>query len=183
MNELKFKYVVKALDEIKISKAYSLETIEDTTCMEETIYEELDECNVMCHDSTNCDCATPFWGNGEIIARLQFTGLIDKNGVVEIYEGDIIQMYSHSFDTNKHEKDTRMVYTSASGEIGHFKYDGDINDIRIVEHRMGTLGLYGKDGSSGAFTHFSNLNRSGQSIEVIGNIYEKPELLESNEKS
>ena len=88
--ELKFKYVVKAGDETKISRAYTLKEIEDNCCQEEVVFEELDECTVMDHNHINCDCSTPFYDGGEIIDRLQSINKIDINGI-EMLEGDKVR--------------------------------------------------------------------------------------------
>jgi len=109
------------------------------------------------------------------VVLMQDTGLKDKNRV-EIYEGDVIQIYRHCDMSNKYKKQKRSKFTTIG--VGHYQRCGDENDIREVVFEYGALLLYGKDGSTGAKTHFSNLSRPGQAIEVIGNIYENPDLLE-----
>lgn len=81
----------------------------------------------------------------------QFTGLLDKNGK-EIYEGDVV-------------KDIEFIGTyTITFELGCFGLKGN-ND---------SLGATGKRNSNfhkmGKFTQ-------GEKIQIIGNIYENPELI------
>lgn len=91
----------------------------------------------------------------------QFTGLKDKNGK-EIYEGDIILDNEITFD---------------------FITADNMGDVRIisrqhtVKYNQATCGLMRFNENSGYFTGNIGLySRDG--LEVIGNIYENPELLE-----
>jgi uncharacterized phage protein (TIGR01671 family) len=113
-------------------------------------------------DSTTCAVLT------ENIVLLQYTGLHDKNGK-EIYEGDIVQFNNNKVDLcqvcfgefpvydmeTEEVTDTtcgwyaKVIFTDALSQIEPFNYDRVINNQWI-----GTL-----------------------DIEVIGNIYENPELL------
>ena len=78
----------------------------------------------------------------------QFTGLLDKNGK-EIYEGDIVK--------------------SISGKIGY---------VIFLQQEMGYVVVW-----NNCDTRLGHRNRGGgyecdESIEVIGNIYDNPELVE-----
>ena len=87
------------------------------------------------------------------IKTMQYTGLQDENGV-DIYEGDIINLSYEYFDG--HFRDNEIVgkvcFEGSSFRMSYKKYD-EIREWRIDEPEI-------------------------LSIEVIGNIYENPELLE-----
>ena len=112
--------------------------------------------------------------NQVAVEVMQFTGLTDVNGV-EIYEGDIVQMYRHCDDLGSHKKAQRMIYRS---EGSHSVYTGMINNIMKVSYLFGSICLNAADGSSGLTRNFSSLARPGESMEVIGNTHQNPELLE-----
>jgi len=87
------------------------------------------------------------------VKLMQFTGLLDKNGK-EIYEGDIIKEYWEPCG------DDAVV----SGEyIGEVFYEDAGYWTRSKNHHHA-------------------ITESCESYEIIGNIYENPDLLKENEK-
>jgi uncharacterized phage protein (TIGR01671 family) len=99
----------------------------------------------------------------EYLTLMQYTGLEDKNGK-EIYEGDIIRKVPEDWPS-KSESDPRTLE----------QYLHDMSRVYVVEYQRDRFLL--------ALPHTSYQDRisGGQhgSIEVIGNIYENPELLEA----
>lgn len=89
----------------------------------------------------------------------QFTGLLDKQGK-EIYEGDIVKVWDLGFKDGNED-----------GEFGYYRLDRI--DVATMAHfptcwlEKESFGYEGEDLVSPEHT------------EVIGNIYENPELLET----
>ena len=88
---------------------------------------------------------------------MQYTGLKDKNGV-EIYEGDIIDFIFWMY--HEHESET------------HY-----IGKIDIDETLQASTFIFHQDGNSCFYALYELTFDSESDIEVIGNIYENPELL------
>lgn len=110
-------------------------------------------------EQTCCDFAYDIEGNSsdadmeEDIVLMQYTGLKDKNGV-EIFEGDILKLYD---ETNKESFEIAEVKWETNGDRGdHY---GHILGGLTVECYSSSYGIH-------------NTER-----EIIGNIYESPELL------
>ncbi len=90
---------------------------------------------------------------------MQYTGLKDRNGK-EIYEGDVLRF------------DPTLCYGITTGivEFSEFEY-GEGAD------RFGCLGWNIKDDGTRTGTAWTETFPEVRNIEVIGNIYENPELL------
>ena len=101
---------------------------------------------------------------------MQSTGLKDENGV-EIFEGDIVRFTYWWFDGNECESTLTgtMVYAD---DFMSFQLKGVKN--KEWERFTG----YEKD--KDYLTPFSELNFDEADFEVIGNIYETPNLLKEN---
>ena len=104
-----------------------------------------------CHEKW-IDCP-PGWEDGEEIYLMQFTGLLDKNGV-EIYEGDVVKYdYGNPLKRNIPNPKIREV-AFVDGMFCLLK------DDYHYESRLNTP-----------------LNNKVEECEVIGNIHEHPNLL------
>ena len=86
----------------------------------------------------------------------QYTGLKDKNGILtqEIYEGDVVLVRANGF--NDHKK--QVVFSSHRG-------------WGLPEREIQPGGMFNESDWEACFTY-----------EIIGNIYENPELLKGDAK-
>lgn len=108
------------------------------------------------HDKTRCVCgyAFDFYLEDEDATIMQSTGLLDKNGR-EIFEGDIVKRYRNPL----------------------FKAEWEYL-IEIVIKEKASLLLGRKFGKNFGTIPFDSPFAKSDLLEVIGNVYENPELLE-----
>jgi len=109
---------------------------------------------------------------GSTLLYQQFTGLLDKNGK-EIYEGDIV-LYP----------DTESEYVDVGVGSGLKVAETQVNSFGEVKFQEGTFGIICPKGSETLEKGFKSfwwiINEYGfelNELEVIGNIYENPELI------
>ncbi len=98
------------------------------------------------------------------IDLMQYTGLKDKNGV-EIYEGDVVRKVPEEWPS-KLDEDPRTLE----------QYLHDMSRVSVVEYQRDRFCLVRDE-------QYKDRISGGQhgSIEVIGNIYENPELLNGSD--
>lgn len=97
------------------------------------------------------------------VEYMQYTGLKDKNGV-KIYEGDIARLHQHYLDNGEKIEKNRIC------QVVLLSYDKD--KIPIAGFCIQT--------QNHNYIPISRLvGLHDESFEVIGNIYENPELLEA----
>lgn len=94
----------------------------------------------------------------------EFTGLHDKNGK-EIFEGDIC----YAVDIDRLENSDNIPEDCQGREIGRQEFKGPI------EYHDGIYFI----GEDGTLAMFAGQSDEDHYIEVIGNIYENPELLKA----
>lgn len=92
------------------------------------------------------------------IELMQYTGLKDKNGV-EIYEGDIVNIDTYSYEEPEFSGGFKVVYDEVKGMWLFVDLEDENNNYT-----------------------FENMNSYYiTEIEIIGNIYDNPELLKESE--
>jgi uncharacterized phage protein (TIGR01671 family) len=101
---------------------------------------------------------------------LQFTGLLDKNGK-EIYEGDILNLYCSSNKGHVVTATVEWLGVSFHAQIHNKKVRGGVPEREVEMWEM----------HSWCGTH-DCLTGWAHNLEIIGNIYENPELLTNQSK-
>ncbi len=111
--------------------------------------------------------------DGEDIELMQFIGLKDKNGV-EIYEGDIVKAINMS-----HNKEVLKEWT---GEVkyGHNNCCYGLNRKLNISNDLSVAVMQNFNYPLHNFMNFGCGIVPDIDLEVIGNIYENPELLEED---
>jgi len=103
---------------------------------------------------------------GKDIELMQYTGLKDKNGK-EIYEGDVLQLENSKCQIQKARILGTVIFSFSSFSI-------EIKRVDIWEKYL----IPPPEIDSVLWF----LNLSGKELEVIGNIYENPELLQAQKE-
>lgn len=130
------------------------------------------------------------------VVIMQYTGLKDKNGK-EIYEGDILKTTERQFKSEwpaydaELEKETEILFVAEFIE-GGYGFKNHFNKENLEGYARHTT-IYGNqyrwyfsDGKTRAFAHFNHHDFARRdfveynNFEVIGNIYENPELLKGD---
>lgn len=116
----------------------------------------------------------------EILKRysivMQFTGLLDKNGK-EIYEGDVAtfktseQGKEGQFYTETHQVVFHNGSFEANRPLSEWSVTGEYGSYRLKERHYAS--------PAPIASHRDNFYYKNWDFEIIGNIYENPELLNS----
>lgn len=187
MREIKFKFLVEQTIDNRFNYAFDISEKEFKEALEEGIKseEELDEIrSERCYElqkewdqnHSNEERYTKnkliidkaaIYGYGNIIRPygmevldiMQYTGLKDKNGT-EIYEGDIV---TYSVKGFKKINKTVMTFNEEHGAYLFGIYEG----VKMPCGKKTRMNKYTR--------------KSVNNVEVIGNIYENPELLKEGE--
>lgn len=99
----------------------------------------------------------------ENVEVMQYTGLKDKNDK-EIYEGDVIQ-FTWDSDSCWGKAGTYIGFVKFDGGVFEIVYIGKVREKRFRENME-------------CYDNIKSFMDWSQEVQVIGNIYERPELLQ-----
>ena len=112
------------------------------------------------------------WENIENYEIMQFTGLYDKNGT-PIYEGDIVTGQSFESSMLNHWK---------SGILKHLDYEVEyVPEMYVIKYHEASFKTFDLKGKWVAVLNH-HVSSMVEDLQVIGNIYENPELLKEGEE-
>jgi|SRR5690625_1524268 len=111
------------------------------------------------------------WENIENFEVMQFTGLYDKNGT-PIYEGDIVT--GQSFETS-------MLNHWKTGLLKHLDYEVEfVPEMYVIKYHEASFKIFNSKGRWVAVLNH-HVSSMVEDLQVLGNIFENPELLEETE--
>jgi uncharacterized phage protein (TIGR01671 family) len=96
----------------------------------------------------------------ENLELMQFTGLKDKNGN-GVYEGDIVKAHEVIPSTNELQRQIQGVDAVQLDFIGQVEWDNEGADYQVTDGKI-----------------IRGLGMERQVLEIIGNVYENPDLLQ-----
>lgn len=150
--EIKIQFII---DNKHLSQSYTIDEIIEEGITEDVIIENMEYCDCSMNESNNhCEGDCIRFDNSKITGKRQFTGLKDKNNK-EVYFGDIL--------------------ATSNSDIQHDVWDKKVYGFSVVEEYEYEWGISFSDWSFAMDDMDSVFNK--MFIEVIGNIYENPELL------
>lgn len=105
----------------------------------------------------------PVQSESENIVLMQYTGMRDRSGK-DIYEGDILALGNEAL---KYYQNWVVEYNEAEGKFEASNQISSVRDFTFSD----------KDGITDSYLYVHVTDEKVYQVEVIGNIYEDPELL------
>jgi len=152
IRDVKFQFII---DDKYLTQSYTIEEIIENGYTEDEIIEREEECDCSFNESNNhCEGDCMRFENSRITGKRQFTGLTDKTGK-DVYFGDIL--------------------ATSNENPEHDLWDAKYYGYSVVQEYEYEWGISFSDWSFAMDDMDSVFNK--MFVEVIGNIYENPELL------